>query len=146
MSILLFYVIIVIEIRKSTGDTMAKIKEWLEEDKLILIQGWARDGLTNEQIAHNMGIGRTTLFEWCKKEPNIADALKQGKEYVDYQVENALLMNALSGNVVAQIFWLKNRKKLQWRDKIEYTADNTELTKVEQLLAKIENEAKDDTK
>lgn len=124
---------------------MAKIKEWLEEDKLILLQGWARDGLTNEQIAHNMGIGRTTLFEWCKKEPNIENALKQGKECVDYQVENALLMNALSGNVVAQIFWLKNRKKLQWRDKIEYSADNTELTKVEQLLAKIENEAKDET-
>ena len=125
---------------------MAKIDEWLEPDKLTLITGWARDGLTDEQIANNMGIGRTTLFEWRKKEPNIANALKQGKEVIDYEVENALLLNALGGNVTAQIFWLKNRKKMQWREKVEYSGDNGELTKVEQLLAKIENEAKNDTK
>lgn len=125
---------------------MAKINEWLEDDKLILLQGWARDGLTNEQIAKNIGINVKTLYDWKNKESNIRNALKDGREVVDYQVENALLLNALSGNVTAQIFWLKNRKKIQWREKIEYTGDNTELTKVEQLLAKIEAEANDVTK
>lgn len=125
---------------------MAKINEWLEEDKLILLEGWARDGLTDEQIANNIGIDRTTLYRWKEKDCNIFNALKKGREVVDFEVENALLQNALSGNVTAQIFWLKNRKKLQWRDKIEYTGDNNELTKVEQLLAKIELEANDDTK
>lgn len=125
---------------------MAKLNEWLQEDKLILLQGWARDGLTNEQIANNIGINVKTLYDWKNKQSKISNVLKQGREIVDYEVENALLQNAMSGNVVAQIFWLKNRKKLQWRDKIEYTADNSELTKVEQLLNKIEAEAKDDTK
>lgn len=46
---------------------MARIDEWLEPDKLILLEGWARDGLTEEQIANNMGISRPTLWEWKKR-------------------------------------------------------------------------------
>ena len=70
---------------------MAKIDEWLEQDKLILLEGWARDGLTYEQIAHNMGIRRETLYDYKNKYPNISNALKKGKEVVDIEVENALL-------------------------------------------------------
>lgn len=117
---------------------MAKIDEWLEKDKLILLEGWARDGLTYEQIANNMGIDVTTLREWRKKEPTISATLKKGKEVVDFEVENALLKNALSGNVTAQIFWLKNRKKDRWREKQEYTNDE-ELMKLDKLLEEQKN-------
>lgn len=120
---------------------MAKIEEWLEKDKLILLEGWARDGLTKQQIAHNIGIGRTTLYEWEQKEPNIADTLKRGREVVDYEVENALLKSALEGNTTAQIFWLKNRKTKQWRDKVEYEGNAEELNKVKELLSKISDGA-----
>lgn len=98
---------------------MAKIDEWLEKDKLILLEGWARDGLTFEQIANNMGINITTLRDWRKKESAISTALKKGREVVDYEVENALLKSALEGNTTAQIFWLKNRKAREWREKVE---------------------------
>lgn len=121
---------------------MARIDDWLQKDKLILLEGWAREGLTDEQIAKNMGISRTTLWDWKKKEPNILDALKKGKDVVDFEVENALLKSALEGNVTAQIFWLKNRRKLQWRDKVEDFTTANELTKVDELLAKINEEAK----
>ena len=120
---------------------MAKIDEWLEKDKLILLEGWARDGLTYEQIAHNMGIGLTTLKEWRQKEPTIQSTLKRGREVVDYEVENALLKSALEGNTTAQIFWLKNRRKQQWRDKVEYETNNDELNKVKELLGKIQDGA-----
>lgn len=122
---------------------MAKIDEWLEKDKLILLEGWARDGLTKEQIAHNIGIGRTTLYEWEQKEPNIANVLKRSREIVDFEVENALYKSAMSGNVTAQIFWLKNRRKEQWRDKVEYETNNDDLNKVKELLSKIEEGTKD---
>lgn len=101
----------------------AKYKEWLTDEGLIKIEGWARDGLSEEQIAHNMGISRKTLSEWKNKYSDISDTLKRGKEVVDYEVENALLQSALDGNVTAQIFWLKNRKPTQWKDKQE-----TEIT------------------
>ena len=120
---------------------MAKIDEWLEQDKLILLEGWARDGLTYEQIAHNMGIGLTTLKEWRQKEPTIQSALKKGREVVDYEVENALLKSALEGNTTAQIFWLKNRRKQQWRDKVEVETNGEELNKVKELLGKIQEGA-----
>ena len=120
---------------------MAKYKEWVTDEGLLKIEGWARDGLTDEQIAHNMGITAKTLYEWKNKYSNICEALKRGKEVVDRQVENALLKNALGyhyteetvtnkGSVVkvtkykepnttAQIFWLKNRKPAEWREKQE---------------------------
>ena len=72
-----------------------KYQEWLTDEGLIKLEGWARDGLTDEQISHNMGISRQTLNDWKKKYPDISDALKKGKEVVDLQVENALLKRAL---------------------------------------------------
>ena len=122
-------------------------KKWL--DNLIQIEGWARDGLTDEQIANNMGISKTTFYEWKRKYPQLSDTLKKGKEPVDIEVENALLKRALgyeyeeittekkelpNGKVekhikkvtkivlpdtTAQIFWLKNRRPDKWKDKQE---------------------------
>lgn len=72
-----------------------KYERWITKEGLALIEGWAHDGLTDEQIAHNMGIKRQTLYDWKKRYPDISDTLKKGKEVVDYQVENALLKRAL---------------------------------------------------
>lgn len=106
-----------------------KYQKWLEPEGLQLLEGWARDGLTDEQIAHNMGISRKTLAEWKKRYGDIGDTLKKGKEVVDYEVENALLNSALTGNTTAQIFWLKNRRPDKWRDKPP--VDNTNTTETE---------------
>lgn len=79
--------------RKKGGRPSKYETEW--KDKLAVIQGWARDGLIDEQIAKNMGIHPATLYEWKKKYPEFAEALKKGKEVVDREVENALLKRAL---------------------------------------------------
>lgn len=71
-----------------------KYKEWLTEESLLRLEAWARDGLTDEQIADNIGIRRETLYDWKKKYPHISNALKRGKDVVDIQVENALLNKA----------------------------------------------------
>lgn len=132
-----------------------KYEEWLRPEKLVLLEGWARDGLTNEQISHNIGISRETLNQWSRKFSDISDALKKGKEVADREVENALFERAkggkhevkkvfkvkreyfdecgrkcyneelmtkteevyIPGDTTAQIFWLKNRKPNEWRDK-----------------------------
>ena len=96
-----------------------KYKEWLEPDGLLLLEGWARDGLTDEQIACNMGINRDTLYTWKNRFPVIADTLKKTKEVVDREVENALFKKAIEGDTTAMIFWLKNRRPNDWRDKRE---------------------------
>lgn len=122
---------------KSKYDTDVKLK-------LALIEGWARNGLTDKQIAKNLGIAYSTFREYRDKHSALSAALKKGKEVVDFEVENALLKRALGykyvektkelnneGKMVAtkevtkeiapdttaQIFWLKNRKPAEWRDK-----------------------------
>lgn len=143
-----------------------KYEEWLTPDGLTRLTGWARDGLTNEQIAQNAGIGERTLTEWIARFPAISAALKKGKEPVDIQVENALLKRALGydyeetiteveelsggrtkkhvrkitkhvpADTTAQIFWLKNRKPKQWRERIEnaVNVDAEDLSPLVELL------------
>lgn len=71
-----------------------KYQDWLTHEGLTKLEGWARDGLTDEQIANNIGIRRPTLYDWKKSHPDISDALKKGKEVVDREVESALLKRA----------------------------------------------------
>lgn len=117
-----------------------KYEYWRTTDGLILLQGWARDGLKDEQIAHNCGITVKTLYEWKNRYGDICDALKKGKEIVDYEVENALLKRAKQGDVTAQIFWLKNRRPEKWRDKVQFT-DETSLKKLDSLIEAIDKKA-----
>lgn len=127
---------------------MAKSKYFTHvEPKLKLVECWARDGLTDEQIAKNLGISKDTFYKYIKQYADFSDSLKRGKEIVDYEVENSLLKRALgyeydeityehgeetkrvrkqvAPDTTAQIFWLKNRKPEQWRDKQVVESSNT---------------------
>ena len=68
-----------------------KYEYWITPEGLLKIEGWARDGLTDEQIAENIGISRSTLNMWKNRYSDISDTLKRGKDVIDLQVENALL-------------------------------------------------------
>ena len=131
---------------KNKRGRKGKYHEWLTDDSLTKIEAWARDGLTEEQIANNMGIAYSTLKEWKNKFSAIMSALKRGKEVVDIEVENSLLKRALGTEITEEktyiqevdgvqtkrkeiikkqippdttaiIFWLKNRKPIEWRDR-----------------------------
>ena len=69
--------------------------DWLEEDNLMLLECWARDGYTFQDIANRIGISISTLRAWRVQYPEIDSALKKGREIIDYKVENALLKSAL---------------------------------------------------
>ena len=74
------------------------------------IEGWAREGLTDAQIAAKMGINVSTLYKYQNEHGEIVDALKRGKAPVDIEVENALLKRAKGG------FEVKEKRIEKWKD------------------------------
>lgn len=140
-----------------------KYEYWLTPDGLLLLEAWARDGLTDEQIALKMGINVATLYRYKQSYCEICDALKKGKEIVDIQVENALFKRAMgyeyeetkiiisekdgkrvetvkkqmAPDTTAQIFWLKNRKPAKWRDRVE--VQNNDNDQVKQFIEAMKN-------
>ena len=78
------------------GCTIARGKylDWVNPDGLLRIEGWAREGLSDVQIAAKMGIHPATLYKWENDFNEIYEAIKKGKAPVDEEVENALLKRA----------------------------------------------------
>lgn len=85
---------------------MAKFEKWRTPEGLTKLAGWARDGLTDEQISHNIGISRSTLNVWKTKFSDISDTLKKEKEVADYEVENALFNRAKGITIVEKSYSL----------------------------------------
>ena len=140
--------------------TIAKSKyETDVKPRLVEIEAWKRDGLTDEQICKNLGISVDTFYRYKAKYSEFSEAIKKGKEVADIEVENALFKRAIGytykevtkevkdidgkkstfikevtkvvpGDVAAQIFWLKNRKSNNWKDKRENENDDTKLMEV----------------
>lgn len=149
--------------------------EWICEENLLRLGAWARDGLTDENMAHNIGIAKSTFNKWKNEHSEFMDTLKKNKEVADIIIENALYKKATGYNVAvkktfkvkeviysdtgkrlketeklvegfdeihipadttAQIFWLKNRKPNEWRDKREMAVENNyeDLTVLADLL------------
>lgn len=97
-----------------------KYDEWLTKDGLARIESWARDGLTDKQIAKNMGVSERSFTDWKRMFPAIVATLKKGKAPVDFEVENALLKSALGHTVkVKKPFKIKTVKMLAGKGRIE---------------------------
>lgn len=121
------------------------------------IQDWVRNGATDEEVAKRLGISRSTFCEYKNEFSEFSDTLKKGKDFVDAQVENALLQRALgydfkeitkelrdgelvptkivtkhmAPDITAQIFWLKNRRPEQWREKPTPVGDEQQAKEAE---------------
>lgn len=84
------------------------------------VEELAGNGLTIKEIADCIGVARSTIYEHKKKNPDISDAIKRGRSKGLETVTNALFENAKTGNVTAQIFYLKNRKPEKWSDRRDH--------------------------
>ncbi|WP_249525996.1 transposase [Fusobacterium nucleatum] len=140
----------VITIAKSKYETDVK-------SRLIEIEAWKRDGLTDEQICNNLNISIQTFYTYKSKYIEFFEAIKKGKEVADIEVENALFKRAIGykykevikevkeidgkkstyikevtkempGDVAAQIFWLKNRKPSKWKDKQDIDIEDNNVS------------------
>ncbi len=118
-----------------------KYEYWLTPEGLLKLEGWARDGLTDEQIAKNIGINPATLYDWKKKYDEISKTLKRGKEVVDRQVENALLKRALGYSYNEDKYISVPMDQAEYSESLErymntYKFEHPEATDSELMLVK----------
>lgn len=140
-------------------------------------------GATNEQIAEKLEINLSTFYDWFKKHPEFSNPIKEAKEEADGRVVESLYKRAtgykqvekhyeaseegqtilsreiekeLPPDATSMIFWLKNRRPKDWRDKVDHgiggpnggpiqtqNVDDKELAKkIVHLLLKGEHNAK----
>lgn len=101
-------------------------------------------GATTPELATEFGVAVSTVELWAVKHPEFSGALKAGKAVADARVEKSLYLRACGyecdevdirtvgtkivktpirkrypPDVVACIFWLKNRRPDLWREKRE---------------------------
>lgn len=65
------------------------------KSKLQLVEQWSKAGLTEQQIAHNLGIARSSLSTYKLKYPKLMEALRKGREVVPTVFENPLFRRAV---------------------------------------------------
>lgn len=158
--------------RKGVGGRKPKYEKWLLPENLILVEGWRRDGLSNEQIAANMNINVGTLYDWLNKYSELHEAYKKGDEVSTYEIENKLYRSAIGydveevdiqeiihpdgsktqtkrkrrrhvpANIAAQIFILKNRRPDKWKEKP--TVDDAQDVKDDGFIDAIKNNISED--
>ena len=78
---------------------VCKYEEWLTQEGLLRVMGWAREGLSDGEIAGRMEISASTFREWRRKHAELAWALRRGRAPLDVEAENALLKAAMGYTV-----------------------------------------------
>jgi len=112
-------------------------------------------GATDMELADFFGVHVATIYRWKNTHEEFCDAIKAGKEKADARVERSLYHKAIGydyteeeaikikveqhkeeievvevqkhqpSDTTAAIFWLKNRKPEDWRDKQEVALKGT---------------------
>lgn len=132
--------------KKNKGGAPTKYKEeYCEQARKLCILG-----ATDKDIADFFNVTERTINNWKEEHPTFFQSIKDGKLYSDEKVVNALYHRAIgyelqevkeeegtngtktvttkrqvAGDTTAQIFWLKNRRPEEWRDKQHVEADVT---------------------
>jgi len=121
---------------------MGRPPEYNEKLTPKLAGALAKQGLTNEEIARELGIAERTFYAWKAQYPDFSQEVQSGAESINDKVENAFLKRALGYDLRlkkqvvvggeledaeydvhiapepgAALNWLKNRRPDKWRDK-----------------------------
>ncbi len=125
--------------KKPTGRKSKYQPEFDEQARKLCLLG-----AIDKDLADFFGVNIDTIAEWKNKHPSFSESLKEGKDHADARVQQSLYHRAIGyehpdvdikmykGSIiktdiikhyppdtVAAIFWLKNRKKDEWRERQE---------------------------
>lgn len=141
------------KVKKNKGGRPKKTFDEIDLDKFIKI---GEKGYTDKQICKIMAINEQTLNNYKKEYPEFFESLKRGKAIADGLIELSLYHRGMGyshpdvhisnfqgvitktpiikhypPDPTSMIFWLKNRKPKEWKDKTEFV-----LPGIDEILAK----------
>jgi len=79
----------------------------------------AQQGLTDKEIAEQLGVHVSTFWRWFNEHPHLREAVRAAGKTANSRVKMSLYDRAVNGSDTASIFWLKNREPDEWRDRRE---------------------------
>ena len=128
------------------SDVLGRPTEY-DPDFCVEVAELCQNGATDEEVADYLGVSARTVYRWQNKYPEFCQALKAGKEVADERVVRSLYHRAtgytfdavkilvvdkevqqvpykehVPPDTTAAIFWLKNRRPAEWREKSETSA------------------------
>jgi len=87
-------------------------------------------GFTNAELADYWGVNRTTVLRWSKRNPELGIAINKGRAEAEVSVTRSLFKSAIGGNVLAMIYFLKNRASERWSDRPDVHIDMRQTNNV----------------
>ena len=102
---------------------MPKITEETKKIKREAFLKSLESGVSTTDACKAANISRAAIWEWRQKSKKFDNKVNAVIDSRTQTVEDALYINAVNGNITAQIFWLKNRAKERWSDRFEHSEE-----------------------
>jgi len=126
-------------------------------------------GATNDDLARMFGVAPSALDKWIRNKPEFAEKVKAGRQVADGRVAESLFRRAIGyshpeekvvnvggelkkvettkhypPDTIACIFWLKNRQREKWRDKVDHSVggENGGPVKIDVAIELVEGDGK----
>lgn len=93
-----------------------------------------KDGLSIEEVACELGIVKSTLYEWVKKSVQFSNALKEGEELSKGWWLKKGRVNLENGKFNSTLWYMNMKNRHGWADKTEVELSN--LPELGERLAK----------
>ena len=97
--------------KKANGGSRATMEDIL--GRLDEVTDLAKGGHSVETIARHFGVGRSTFYDYMKKEPDISDAIKKGRAVLVTELKSALAKRAMGYDYEEVTTYIKQEKGKQ---------------------------------
>ena len=88
----------------------------ITEEFLEKVEHFAARGLSQKQVCHSLGFSESWWHDKKNKSPELQEPFEKGATQGVLVIANSLFEAARSGNITAQLFYLKCRSPAQWID------------------------------
>lgn len=115
-------------------DGRSRPRKFTPDGKLKVI-GALASGADLVLAARAVRATRNGLEKAWEKDPDFKAACVEARDLADETIVKRLYDEARNGNITAMIFWLKNRRPLEWRDRRDLTVGVYETDRNEFVAA-----------